>query len=239
MFKGVKKYWFISIGCGLIAAALFYVYLGQVEEKYRPDDLVTVVKAAQPISADEVIKSDQLMTEEVPARYAHPNGVRDASEAVGKISTGDIAAGEEIIKEKLVGEKEKVARLAYNIPLNKRAIAIGVNEIAAVSFNIQPGDHVDVIATIDIETPGSSGDPATTVLILQDIEVLSVGVKGAAADKENPGAVNTLTLAVTPEQARPLVLASERGSIRLMLRSPVDDSKYSLPAYKINNFIQP
>ncbi len=239
MFKGVKKYWVISIVCGLIAAALFYVFLGQVEEKYRPDDLVTVVKAAQPIPADEIIKSEQLMTVEVPARYAHPNGVRDASEAVGKIPIGDIAAGEEIIKEQLVGEKEKVSRLAYSVPLNKRAVAIDVNETTAVSFNIQAGDHVDVIATVDVETSGSTDSPTSTVIILQDIEVLSVGVKGAAADKENPGAVKTLTLAVTPEQARPLVLATERGSIRLMLRSPVDDSKYSLPAYKMNNLIQP
>ncbi len=239
MFKGVKKYWFISIGCGLIAAALFYLYLGQVEEKYRPDDLVTVVRALQPIAGDEVIKAAQLITEEVPALYAHSNGIRTTSEAVGKISRSDIAAGEEIIKEKLVGEKEKIARLAYKVPLNKRAVSISVNETTAVSFNIQAGDHVDVMATVDIEIPNSLADPATTVLILQDIEVLSIGVKSIAVDKENKGEVKTLTLAVTPEQARPLVLAGERGAIRLMLRSPVDDSKYSLPVYKINNFIQP
>ncbi len=239
MFKGVKKYWIISIGCGLIAAALFYLYLGQVEEKYRPDDLVTVVRAAQPIAANEVIKSAQLMTVEIPARYAHPNGVRDTADAAGKISISDIAAGEEIIKEKLVGEKEKVSRLAYSVPLNKRAVAIAVNEISAVSYNIQPGDHVDVMVTVDIETAGSAGNSATTVLVLQDIEVLSVGAKAAAAGKEGTGEVKTLTLAVTPEEARPLILAGEQGSIRLMLRSPVDDSKYSLPAYKVNNFIQP
>ncbi len=236
MFKGVLRYWFISIGCGLMAAALFYVYMGQVEEKYRPDDLVTVVKAAQPIAADEVIKRAQLMTEEVPARYAHPNGVREASEAVGKISKSYIAAGEEIIKEKLVGEKDKVARLAYSVPLNKRAIAIAVNEMAAVSFKIQPGDNVDVMVTLDLVIPGSTDDPSTTMLILQDIEVLSVGVKGSV---DNSGAINTLTLAVTPEQAQQLVLAGERGNIRLMLRSPVDDSKFSLPFYKMNNFMQP
>lgn len=232
MFKGVKKYWFIAIICGLIAAGLFYVFLLQVEEQYRPDDLVTVVKAAQPIAADEVIRLEQLMTAEVPAKYAHPNGARDASQVVGKISATDIAAGEEIIKEKLVGENEKVGRLAYNVPLNKRAVAITINETSAVSYHIQPGDHVDVMATLDI------AESTATLFVLQDIEVLSVGARGAGADKENAGAAKTLTLAVAPEQARPLVMASESGSLRLLLRSPVDNSQYVLPAFRPDNFIQ-
>ena len=236
MFKGAKKYWLISILCGLIAAALFYVFLQEVKEQYRPDDLVTVVKALQPIAADQVIKPEQLMIAEVPAKYAHPNGIRDKNEVVGKISTADIAAGEEIIKEKVVGEKEQAGRLAYKVPLNKRAVAVAVNEVSAVSFNIQPGDHVDVMATVDIDD-AAAGNPAAAVLILQDIEVLSVGAKGAAASEEASGMVNTVTLAVTPEQARPLVLAADRGEIRLLLRSPVDNSQYSLPPFRIGNFI--
>ena len=239
MFKGVKKYWFIAIICGLIAAGLFYVFLLQVEEQYRPDDLVTVVKAAQPIAADEVIRLEQLMTAEVPAKYAHPNGARDTADVVGKISTTDIAAGEEVIKEKLVGEKEKVGRLAYNVPLNKRAVAIEINEASAVSYNVQPGDHVDVMATLDIGGGVAETDVSATLFVLQDVEVLSVGVKGQVANAENTSVANTLTLAVTPEQARPLVLASERGELRLLLRSPVDNSQYILPAFRINNFIQP
>lgn len=237
MFKGVKKYWLIAVICGLIAAGLFYVFLLQVEEQYRPDDLIKVVKAAQPIAADEVIKLEQLMTTEVPAQYAHPNGVRDTSQVVGKISMTDISAGEEIIKEKLVGEKEKIGRLAYNIPLNKRAVAITIDETSAVSFHIQPGDHVDVVATLDFDS--TETDSSATLFVLQDIEVLSVGAKGGNADKESAGAAKTLTLAVTPDQARPLVLASESGSLRLLLRSPVDNSQYALPAFRVNNFIQP
>ena len=67
--------------------------------------------------------------------------------------------------------------MAYKVPLNKRAVAVAVNEVSAVSFNIQPGDHVDVMATVDIDD-AAAGNPAAAVLILQDIEVLSVGAKG-------------------------------------------------------------
>ena len=35
----------------------------------------------------------------------------------------------------------------------------------------------------------------------------------------------TMTLAVSPEEVRSLVLVAERGSIRLALRSPVDEGR--------------
>jgi pilus assembly protein CpaB len=76
----------------------------------------------------------------------------------------------------------------------------------------------------------------TTMLLLQDIEILSVGTKVAA---NNSGGINTLTLAVTPEQAQPLILAGEKGVIRLLLRSPVDESQYSLPGYTLKRLTQP
>lgn len=235
MLKGTKKYWIIAIICGLAAAALFYIFLGQVQEQYRPDDMVKVVRAAQPIPKDQVIKANQLMTEEVPAIYAHPNGIRDASEAVGKIVTSDISAGEEILKEKLVGEKDKADRLAYVVPLNKRAVTVAIDEVVGVANNIKVGDHVDVMVTIDAATAGSSEAKTYTVLTLQDIEVLAVGSKGVSEEGTVAG---TLTVAVTPQQAQPLILATEAGEIRLMLRSPVDDSTFDLPPYEINNFVR-
>lgn len=233
MLKGTKKYWIIAIICGLAAAALFYLFLGQVEEQYRPDNMVKVVRAAQPIPKDQVIKANQLMTEEVPDIYAHPNGIRDASEAVGKTVTSDISAGEEILKEKLVGEKDKADRLAYVIPLNKRAVTIAINEVTGVANNIKVGDHVDLMVTIEASLGGSESK-TYTVLPLQNIEVLAVGSKGA----DNKVTAGTLTVAVSPQQAQPLILATECGIIRLMLRSPVDDSTVDLPPYEINNLVQ-
>ncbi|MEW6193496.1 MAG: RcpC/CpaB family pilus assembly protein, partial [Bacillota bacterium] len=43
----------------------------------------------------------------------------------------------------------------------------------------------------------------------------------------------TVTLAVTPAQAQLLVLASERGTIRLVLRSPADESVIRVPPAKL------
>lgn len=235
MLKGTKKYWIIAIVCGLAAAALFYLFLGQVQEQYRPDNMVKVVRAAQPIPKDQVIKANQLMTEEVPDIYAHPNGIRDASEAVGKTVTSDISAGEEILKEKLVGEKDKADRLAYVIPLNKRAVTIAINEVVGVANNIKVGDHVDVMVTVNATAPGTSEAKTYTVLTLQNIEVLSVGTKASGEEAAKGG---TLTVAVTPQQAQPLILATQEGQIRLMLRSPVDDSTFDLPPYEMNNFVQ-
>jgi len=67
------------------------------------------------------------MTEEVPAVYSPtPNGIEGCivKRRKEKLVTGDISAGEEILKEKLVGEKDKADRLAYVVPLIKERLPL-------------------------------------------------------------------------------------------------------------------
>ena len=47
---------------------------------------------------------------------------------------------------------------------------------------------------------------------------------GSAAElnQKNELVTKTITLAVAPQQALPLILATERGTVRLALRSPID-----------------
>ncbi len=47
----------------------------------------------------------------------------------------------------------------------------------------------------------------------------------------------TMTLAVSPEEVRSLVLVAERGSIRLALRSPVDEGRAVLPPCNLQNAV--
>jgi len=97
------------------------------------------------------------------------------------------------------------------------------------------GDHVDVMVTVNASIQGAGEAKTYTVLTLQDIEVLAVGSRGVG---DEAAAAGNLTVAVTPQQAQPLILATQEGQIRLMLRSPVDDSTFDLPPYEIKNFVQ-
>lgn len=240
MLKGSRKYWFVAIVCGLLTAFFFYQYLQEIKARYRPDDLIPVVKASEPISRDTVINEEQVLVENLPAKYVHPDAIREIEAVTGKIAVSNISVGEEILKSKLLSHKDKGDRLAYAVPTSKRAVSIPINDISAVSGFIKVGDRVDIIATLDIPLPDSRGNEKPTVfsiLSLQDIEVLSVGENLDIVNKKNPGEARTLTLAVSVQEAQALVLASEKGNLRLLLRSPVDDSRVELPPLELKNLL--
>jgi len=241
VLKGSRKYWLIAVLCGLVAALLFYRYMQDIKTSYLPDDLIKVVRATASIKKDTLISDKQVEVVELPAQYAHPDSLRSKEAVVGKIAVSDIAAGEEILKQKLLSPEDKDRRLAYAVPKLKRAVSIPIDNISGVSGFIEPGDKVDVVATVDIPVRDFQGNEKPTsfsILVLQDIEVLAVGVNPDIAGKENSAVGKTLTLAVSVEEAQPLVLASERGNLRLLLRSPIDDSKADLKLYQLKDFLK-
>lgn len=240
MLKGSRKYWLIAIVCGFLTAFFFYQYLQEIKARYLPDDLISVVKAARPIARDTVINEQQLLVETLPAKYVHPDAIREIEAVAGKIAITDISVGEGILKNKLLSSKDKSDHLAYAVPVSKRAVSIPINDITAVSGFIKVGDRVDIIATLDIPLLDSHGNEKSTVFSifsLQNIEVLSVGENLDIVNKKNPGEARTLTLAVSVQDAQALVLASEKGNLRLLLRSPVDDSRVKLPPLELKNLL--
>ncbi len=86
---------------------------------------------------------------------------------------------------------------------------------------------VDVIAVLAI------GGLPVSRLVLQNVEVLAVAQDPARRpDGERKARVSSsVTLAVTPEEAEKLVLATERGKIRLALRSQGETSLVRTQGY--------
>jgi pilus assembly protein CpaB len=236
LFKGSRKYWAIAIVCGLIAAVLSYQYLHAVKNRYRPDDLVKVVKALKDIPKDTMITDDKVTVIEIPSKYSHPDALQSREAVIGKTAFVDINAGEEILSRKIVGDANRKDRLAYNVPQGMRAVSIPVDDVSGVGNYIKPGDKVDVMATVDIDTGG--GGNTYTVLTLQNIEVLAVGSFKDMSGKKTDNSKPILILAVSVAQASPLVLASERGNLRLLLRPPVDQSTTYLAPLQLQNLIQ-
>ena len=92
------------------------------------------------------------------------------------------------------------------------------------------------MATFDFQIEEQNREITQTSLILQNIEVLAMA-RNMNSD-ETQGEVNTVTLAVSPLEARKLIQASERGSIRLLLRSPIDEDSVSISAWRIEDFLK-
>lgn len=235
----------LAIGFGLTASLMVWAYLKKAAE---PTDTVAVVVAAADIAPRTGLKKDMFKVQQVSADTRHPKAFTSVEELEGKVTKLAVTAGEQMLDTKVFAEREE-SGLAFVIPPNKRAVSVALSEVIGSGGMIVPGDRVDVIAVFDQRIAGKD----MSVTVLQDVEVLavaqylvgeeapSVSTKAAPAgfggsskeqDKVDPKSQPTaksVTLAVNQEEAQRLILAEEKGKIRLALRPYGDKGTVNMP----------
>jgi len=146
------------------------------------------------------------------------------------VARGPLTKGEAILQTHLIDQKSTEEGLAYSITPGMRAVTLGINRISAASYLILPGDWVDILVTMDIirEVGGRREQATQTNYVLENVEVLAVGTQMRRNVSEQGKEQQTIILQVAPEDAPKLILASEVGSIKLLLRSPRDDKQVGL-----------
>ncbi len=195
----------------LIAAGLVGIITGLIVWKYLPRErpLAETAVATVAISKGELITTD-MVTQKAIARRGQSTVPAEA--VVGKIALANIENGDRFQLAKL-GPKG----LSAEVPNGMRAVSVGVDAIINVGGFVQPGDHVDVVATYN------RGERAYSETILQNVELLAVGQKIKAGERETiEQERKTATLIVTPDQAQLVTLAENQGRLRLVLRNPND-----------------
>lgn len=108
--------------------------------------------------------------------------------------------------------------LTVKIPEGMRAASVRSDEIIGVAGFLFPGSHVDVLVTFRSDTIPT---PATQI-VLQDVEVLTVGQKIEPEPGGKAENVGVVTLLLNPEDAQKIVLASTQGTIHFVLRNGAD-----------------
>ncbi len=249
----------IAIICGILAILLLNVYLGRRESEIwqrmklaqqqtqqqpqparAPEETGIVLIAQRDIPPQNPITADDLLMREMPVQYIQPGAVTSLAQVIGQIASTPIAAGEQIVKTKLLPPGKIGKSLSEITPEGKRAVTVSVDNISSIGGLIKPGDYVDVFALIS--PPSEAGWPQvekTTphlVSLFQGVEVLAVGDEfvapsGASSrgsrEKErklSTTAAGTVTLALNPQEAILLSFVQERGKIKLALRS-LEDAK--------------
>ncbi|MDK2881351.1 MAG: pilus assembly protein CpaB [Clostridia bacterium] len=224
----------LAVVLAAMATGACYLYLQQAVEGVAADEeYASVVVARTAIPARTPIKREMVEQVELPASAVHPHSLRKLDDAVGKVAQEPLVAGEQVLSDRLVAQGDAKSGLPYRIPPGKRAVTVPVDEVVAVGWHLRPGDHVDVLGTVEV--PGKEG--RVTVVALQNVEVLAVGKEIEPEREGKQSEVKTVTLAVTLAEARLLVLAGEEGVIRLALRNPVDNEKTAVPPCDIKDLL--
>jgi pilus assembly protein CpaB len=227
----------LAVILALLATGMCYFYLQNAVEKADQTEKAQVVQARVEIPKDTNITKEMVELVKVPVDSIHSRALRSLDDVVGKIALDAIISGEQVLQDRLVKEGDTKAGLPYQIPAGKRAITVAVDEVAAVGWHLQPGDHVDILGIV---TAGEQGK--SSVVVLQDVLVLAVGKNTRVTREQETEAtieVKTVTLAVTLQEARPLMFANEEGKMRFALRSPVDHERQTIVPFTMGEFLAP
>lgn len=220
----MKKMKVIALVAALVLGFCVYKYMGELN-KPKEEPRVNVVVCAVDIPENTTITAEMVKVVAVLEESVLPNAVTDINSVVGLVMNSDMYAGEQVLASRLVrlGATDAASdSLAYIVEPGMRAVSVGVGLTSGVSNLIRPGNSVDVIMYYN--QPGAYGaeGEAAASYLMQDIEVLAVDEiisKGSAA----PEGYVTVTLMVTPEQALDLSFVEQYCSLRLILRSSVDE----------------
>jgi len=179
--------------------------------------MAEVVVAATDLSIGSRLSAENLSVSKWP-RASVPKGTFQKIEDVdGRVTISKLVAGNPVLNAELAAPGSGAGLVAVIKP-GMRAMAIKVNEVTGVGGFILPNTFVDVIA---IEKKGKSNTART---LLQKVEVLAIAQE-TFIEEGKPKVVRTVTLELTPNDARKLALQTNEGPIRLVLRNPLDEKE--------------
>jgi pilus assembly protein CpaB len=217
-----------------------------------------VVVARNPIAAGTVIRVDNVKAEE---REKFPSGAAvDVQDVIGRTALRDIAQGQAIRMQALSGDEQR-RDLALQLGEDKIAMVLPADDILSKWGAILPGDHVDVLFTIDLilETPMKEDEITLTaeeqlllsmerdqhldkvsLLTVQNLEVLRIIQQPRPETPGEEGAPvqplrRALVLKIDPQDAAMLkYLRDTIGDVDLALRSPENNRLFEVDPVNIN-----
>jgi len=212
----------VAVLLALFASVGAYKFLsdrGRMAEQARLQTAGVVV-ANVDIPLASTINANQVTVKPWPKGTLPKDALGDPKMVVGRVARRDFVGGEPIIESKLVPADRTAGIMSLKVPAGMRAFTVQVNEVVGVGGFINPDARVDVVLTT---RSAAQGGPQISKIVLGDVWVLAAGQTVERRDNK-PITVNTVTLAVTPEDAERLALAVHDGKINLVLRNFIDNA---------------
>jgi len=211
----------IALLLAMLASVGAYKFLSgqsRVAERARLQT-VGIVVAQVDIPLGSTINPNQVAVSAWPKDNYPKDAIADSKVVAGRVALRDFTRGEPVVESKLVPLNKPTGLLSLKVPSGMRAFSIKVNEAVGVGGFIVPDSRVDVVVTT---TPSQNSQEKVAKIVLEDIRVLAAGQ--VIEQKENkPVTVNTVTLALLPEEAEKLALAGNDGIIQLVMRNFADN----------------
>jgi Flp pilus assembly protein CpaB len=144
----------LIIGVALIIGVFLLRQRRGKEEEALPTEVPQVMKilvAANNLTRGMTIAPDLVLAQDWPIQYLPPVYYTDPAQVIGYFVRVDIPQGMPLMPGMLAPSAEALGVVgspaALQVPAGKRAVAIPVDLLGAIAWALQPGDHVDVLAS--------------------------------------------------------------------------------------------
>ncbi len=178
---------------------------------------VEIVRVNGEIKQGDCITAKMVTTVEVGGYNLPTDVLYHMEDVIGKYANADLCKGDYILASKLSDSPQMKNEYLMELDGTNRAISITIKSFAAgLSGKLERGDIVTLIA-------GNVGDLRVTLIPeeLQYVEVMAATLSnGMDSDKQVEGEeelASTITVLVSPEQARLLTELEQSGSIHAAL----------------------
>ncbi len=219
----------LSLGCGIVAALGITQVLAKRGDSLAPSETMPLYVAKADIATGSFITQESVKLEQWPKDRVPAGAVIRQEDIDGRRARQKIYAGEPIIEPKLLAHGH--SPIDGLVPKGLRVVPVPVSAEAIHSGLVLPGSRCDVQVFIRADPSIGVGETLCKT-ILQDIRVFAVN-DVTSTESQDPKAPDTksmplgktVSLLVTPAQAQIVTLASQLGSIRLILRSGEDSEQ--------------
>jgi len=219
----------LALAVGLLVSYTVYNRLRSFAGSSNNERGVPVVMAADDIQVGTKLEAHHVHVVTLPQSAVPPGAFSATSQVLGRGAILPVSKGEFILPSKLAALSAG-SGLPSMIPQGMRAVSVRVNDVVSVAGFVQPGSHVDVLAT----GQGGGNDRQTTT-VLENVLVLAVGKSLDRNPLADAQTAPVITLAVSPDDAQKLALVSQEGRIQLSLRNPMDTRKGGIGATRTSS----
>ena len=200
--RSPSVYWVAVVAVAVATALVVSHVLGRATaEAARYGGPKLVVVATRDIALGDTVVAGDVAVRRLPAGLVPSDAVADPAQAVGRVAVVAVFEEEPVLRRHLApwGRKGVSALL----PPGTRGITVAAGPTAA---RLGKGDSVDVLATLDPAAASAAGTeptfPVATAASVIDVREESV------------------TIAVSPEEAKRVAFAVAHGAVTLTLTGP-------------------
>lgn len=205
----------------------------QAEAKVAPAPIAIsqVLVAATRLDPGKPVLPDQVRWQAWPQQaidssfIRHSAGTTPAMIVEGMVVRAPMVEGEPVTFAKIV-KSHSAGFMAATITPGMRAISIAVSVASVAGGFILPNNRVDINLT---QVAGDNPKHGITRTVLTDVRVLAIDQVIENRDQKAAADVKTVTLELTPDQARTMASAQAMGVLSLSLRSLGDELATNAP----------